>query len=114
MAWTTAGTVELVSRTGGSLTLGFFAQVGFDAIALALVGRAKPGGVVAAAFLFGALQAGSTGMQAATSTPVDIIIVIQALIIAFVAAPAVVQAIWHVRAGRAEGAQQFATGWGAA
>ena len=109
-----AGTVELVSRASGSLTLGFFAQVGFDAIALALVGRAKPGGVVAAAFLFGALQAGSTGMQAATETPVDIIIVIQALIIAFVAAPAVVQAIWHVRAGRTEGAQQFATGWGAA
>jgi simple sugar transport system permease protein len=109
-----AGVIELISRPSGSLTLGFFAQVGFDAIALALVGRAKPGGVVAAAFLFGALQAGSTGMQAATQTPVDIIIVIQALIIAFVAAPAVVQAIWRVKAGRAQGAQQFATGWGTA
>jgi simple sugar transport system permease protein len=109
-----AGVTNLISRSSGSLTLGFFAQVGFDAIALALVGRAKPAGVVGAALLFGALKAGATGMQAATDTPVDIIVVIQALIILFVSAPAVVEAIWRVRAGRAGEQQQFATGWGAA
>jgi simple sugar transport system permease protein len=68
--------------------------------------------VVAAALLFGALKSGSTGMQAATDTPVDIIIVIQALIIAFVAAPAIVAAIWRVKGG-GHGAQQFSAGWGA-
>ena len=108
-----AGTANLLGRPSYSLIPGFYRQIGFDAIALALLGRSKPGGVVGAAFLFGALRAGSTGMQAATSTPVDIIVVIQALIIAFVAAPRVVEAIWRVR-GRRLDAQTFPTGWGAA
>ena len=109
-----AGTTNLLGRENFSLTGGFYAELGFDAIALALVGRSKPGGVVAAAMLFGALKAGSTGMQAATDTPVDIIVVIQALIIAFVAAPSVVSAIWRIRARGAGTAQQFSAGWGAA
>ena len=108
-----AGTSNLLGRPSFSLTPGFYRQIGFDAIALALLGRSKPAGVVGAAFLFGALRAGSTGMQASTQTPVDIIVVIQALIIAFVAAPRVVEAIWRVRARRAD-TQQFTTGWGAA
>lgn len=107
-----AGTVNVLGRPSFSVSGGFYSQIGFDAIALALVGRSKPGGVVAAALLFGALKSGSTGMQAATDTPVDIIIVIQALIIAFVAAPAIVTAIWRVR-NRGSGAQQFSAGWGA-
>jgi general nucleoside transport system permease protein len=108
-----AGTANLLGRPSFSLIPGFYRQIGFDAIALALLGRSKPSGVVGAALLFGALRAGSTGMQAATSTPVDIIVVIQALIIAFVAAPKVVEAIWRIRARGVEG-QTFTTGWGAA
>jgi len=96
------------SLTGG------FSGLGFDAIALALLGRANPVGVVASALLFGVLRAGATGMQAATSTPVDIIVVIQALVIAFVAAPALIRAIYRVRAARgAGGAGTFSTSWGA-
>jgi simple sugar transport system permease protein len=108
-----AGTSNLLGRPSYSLIGGFYRQIGFDAIALALLGRTKPGGVVGAALLFGALRAGSTGMQASTSTPVDIIVVIQALIIAFVAAPRLVEAIWRVRA-RGIGDQSFTAGWGAA
>ncbi len=108
-----AGTSNLLGRESFSLSGGFYAQIGFDAIALALVGRSKPGGVVAAALLFGALRAGSNGMQAATSTPVDIIVVIQALIIAFIAAPRLVEAIWRIKGRGVEG-QSFTTGWGAA
>jgi simple sugar transport system permease protein len=107
-----AGTSNILGRPSFSLTGGFYAEIGFDAIAVALLGRANPFGVLAAAFLFGVLRAGSTGMQAATQTPVDIIIVIQALIILFVAAPRLVRAIYRVRAGR--GAEQtFTTSWGA-
>jgi simple sugar transport system permease protein len=109
-----AGVVNLLGRPSFSLSGGYYFFLAFDAIALALVGRAQPGGVVAAAVLFGALRAGATGMQAATDTPVDIIVVIQALIIAFVAAPRLVEAIWRVRL-RGDGfeTQQFTTGWGA-
>jgi simple sugar transport system permease protein len=108
-----AGTANLLGRESFSLSGGFYRQIGFDAIALALVGRSRPAGVVGAALLFGALRAGSTGMQASTSTPVDIIVVIQALIIAFVAAPRLVEAIWRVKAGGTE-THGFTAGWGAA
>jgi general nucleoside transport system permease protein len=106
-----AGATNILGRPSFSLTGGYYAFLGFDAIAVALLGRANPGGVVAAAFLFGVLRAGSTGMQAETSTPVDIIVVIQALIIAFVAAPLLVRAIYRVKAaGTPE--QAFSTRWG--
>jgi len=106
------GTSILLGSTP-RLTGGFFASVGFDAIALALLGRATPVGVVGAGLLFGALQAGSTGMQAQTSTPIDIIFVIQALIILFVAAPAIIRAIWRVQDTRLGAGQRFSAGWGA-
>ena len=107
------GTSILLGSTP-RLTGGFFAQVGFDAIALALLGRANPAGVVAAGVLFGALQAGSTGMQAQTSTPIDIIFVIQALIILFVAAPAIIRALWRFGDTRLGTGQRFSARWGSA
>jgi general nucleoside transport system permease protein len=107
-----AGTSNILGRPSFSLTGGYYNEVGFDAIAVALLGRANPFGVLAAALLFGVLRSGATGMQAATSTPVDIILVIQALIIVFVAAPRLVRGIYRVRtAGGTEPA--FTTNWGA-
>jgi ABC-type uncharacterized transport system permease subunit len=93
-----------------SITPGF-AGYGFDAIALALLGRANPFGVVAAAFLFGVLRAGATGMQAATSTPVDIIVVIQALIIVFMAAPLLVREIFRIKARGVADTETFSKSW---
>jgi general nucleoside transport system permease protein len=106
------GTTILLGSTP-RLTGGFFASVGFDAIALALLGRATPLGVVGAGLLFGALQTGSTGMQVQTSTPIDIVFVIQALIILFVAAPAIIRTIWRVKETRLGAGQRFSAGWGA-
>lgn len=90
------GANQLLS-TGPSLTPGFSSGFGFDAIALAMLGRSKPAGVVAAAFMFGILRAGSRAMQAATQTPVDIVVVIQALVIVFIAAPAIVRGIFRIK-----------------
>jgi simple sugar transport system permease protein len=108
-----AGTSNLLGRPSYSLTGGFYQFIGFDAIAIALLGRAHPAGVVGGALLFGILRAGSTGMQSQTSTPVDIIVVIQALIILFVAAPSLVRAIYRVKAPAAGEGQRFSTSWGA-
>src|SRR4029453_11181573 len=105
------GTVNILGRPSFSLTGQYYFFLGFDGIAVALLARANPIGVLGAAFLFGVLRSGSTGMQAATSTPVDIIIVIQALIILFLAAPALVRAIYRIKAGRGTGAT-FTTSWG--
>ena len=107
-----AGTSEMLG-TSGRLTPGFSPGYGFDAIAIALIGGSRPSGVVAAAILFGALRAGSTPMQAATGTPVDLVVVIQALIIMFVAAPALVRAIYRIKVGRTTGTEVFSKGWGA-
>jgi general nucleoside transport system permease protein len=95
-----------------SLAPGFSAGIGFDAITVALLGRASPVGVVLAALLFGALRAGGLNMQAATGTPVDIVVVIQSLIVIFVAAPALVRAIFRIRAARVEAGQPVSKGWG--
>ena len=105
-----AGATQLAS-TIPSLTPGFSSGYGFDAIALALLGRARPAGVVAAALLFGALRAGSREMQAVTQIPIEIVTVIQALVIAFIAAPALVRAIYRIRARRVTGPETFTKGW---
>lgn len=74
-----------------ALSNGIVATVGFDAITVALLGRSKPLGVVFAGLLFGALKAGGLTMQSQAGTPQELISLIQALIVLFVAAPAFVQ-----------------------
>ncbi|MEJ6573712.1 MAG: ABC transporter permease [Actinomycetes bacterium] len=70
---------------------------GFDAITVALLGRAKPLGTVFAALLFGALRAGGRTMQSNTGTPLDIVLVTQALIVLFIAAPSFVRFIFRLK-----------------
>lgn len=83
-----------------------------DAITVALLGRANPGGTVLAGLLFGALRAGGVTMQASTQIPVDIVTIIEALIVLFVAAPPLMRAIFRFRAPRKGGEQLEARGWG--
>ncbi len=68
--------------------------------------------MVAAALLFGALRAGATPMQAATGIPIDLVVVVQALVIMFVAAPALVRGLYSIREARATGGEVFSKGWG--
>lgn len=85
---------------------------GIDAITVALLGRASPVGVLLASLLYGALYAGGVNMQAATQTPEDIVTVIQALIVLFVAAPMFVRTVFRLRAAKAEGVGTVpAKGW---
>ena len=89
-----------------------YGTYGIDAITVALLGLGRPGGVVAAGLLFGALHAGSPGMQTATGTPVQIVQVIQALIVLFVAAPPLIRAMFRLRAARASGVStSMSRGW---
>jgi simple sugar transport system permease protein len=63
---------------------------------VALLGRSSPKGVVAAGLLFGALKAGSVSMQTRTGTPIDLVLVLQSLIVLFIAAPPLVRAVFRV------------------
>jgi ABC-type uncharacterized transport system permease subunit len=104
-----AGAVEVAGlnyRHELSFSLGY----GFDAIAIALLGRTHPFGVVLAAILFGAMRNGATRMQFLTQIPVDIISVVQALILLFVAADEIIRYIYRIRAPKEE--VIMTRGWG--
>jgi simple sugar transport system permease protein len=104
-----AGAIE-VTALNYRHELGFSIGYGFDAIAIALLGKTNPFGVVLAAILFGAMRNGGTRMQFLTQIPVDIISVIQALILLFVAADAIVRFIYRVKAR--EDRVVLTRGWG--
>ena len=90
----------------------FAGDTGFDAIALALLGRSNPVGVLFAGLLFGGLRAGGTQMQGAAGIPIDLVLVLQALIIVFIAAPELVKAVYRIKAVDSGAAKSVSTGWG--
>jgi general nucleoside transport system permease protein len=97
----------------------FTAGYGFDSIAVALLARTSPFGVLPSALLFGGLAAGSNRMQFLSQIPVDIIHLVQAMVLIFVAAPALIRWIYRVRMPKeaeasATGEVQFGAGWGKA
>jgi ABC-type uncharacterized transport system permease subunit len=112
LAGLSAATV--IQGTDLSLNFQSYGSYGITGITVALLGRARPVGVVLAALLFGALDAGSTVMEAVTSVPVDIASVLQGLIVLFVAAPPLIRAVFRLRETRAAGvagAETIAKGW---
>ncbi len=104
-----AGAIEVTAlnyRHELSFALGY----GLDAIAIALLGRTHPIGVVLASILFGAMRNGATKMQFLTQIPVDIISVVQAMILLFVAADEIIRFIYRIRAPKDE--VVMTRGWG--
>lgn len=111
----------LAGIAGATMTIGlapyqvspdFAGTIGFDAIALALLGRSNPFGVLWSGLLFGALIAGGRNMQGAAGVPVDLVIVMQSLIIVFIAAPILVRAVFRMKKTDVE-TTQVTKGWGA-
>lgn len=72
-------------------------SIGWDSISVALLGRAHPVGIMLAALLFGALRAGSGLMQIQAGIPVEIIDVIQAMVLLFLAADVMLRRFLRVR-----------------
>ena len=93
------------------LTESTYGTYGLDGITVALLGRAKPGGIVLAGLLFGALNAGGTNMAALTPVPVDIVEVIEGLIVLFVAAPPLIRVIYRLRRTARTDMEAVAKGW---
>ncbi len=85
-----AGAVEILGITK-NYPAEYNTTYGFDGIAVALLGRAHPFGVIGAAILFGVLRAGAGTMQRQTDIPVDIISIVQGVILLFVAAEVVIR-----------------------
>ena len=108
-----AGSVQMLGVIG-FYAPGITASVGFDSIAVALLGRSNPIGILFAALLFGAFRAGAPLMQINTSVPVEVIDIIQALIILFLAAEFIVKRVFRIRAARVvtEDVQTVTRTWG--
>ncbi len=105
-----AGVTQILG-TNPAITQDIDAGIGFDAITVALLGRANAGGTVLAGILFGALRAGGVQMQSSTGTPIDVVDVIQAVIVLFIAAPALVRGIFRLKGSGAGTGQALAKGW---
>ena len=106
-----AGSAQALGGNNVAITGDVDASIGFDAITVALLGRASPGGTVLAGILFGALRAGAVRMQAETGTPTEIVQVIQSVIVLFIAAPALIRAIFRLRQSGGGGVGGLAKGW---
>jgi simple sugar transport system permease protein len=94
------------------LAMAFSSGYGFDSIAIALLGSSHPLGVVLAALLFGALRNGATAMQLQAGIPIDIISIVQAFILVFIAAPAIIRTIYRLKKPSYEESSTLAGGWG--
>ncbi|MCH7790560.1 MAG: ABC transporter permease [Acidobacteria bacterium] len=99
-----------VSGTNGVFQPGAFLAIGFDGIAIALLARGNPIAILPASLLWGAMLSGAPLMQAETGASIDIVRVIQALVLLFVAADAIVRQIFRLK-GEATGLGVSTTGW---
>jgi simple sugar transport system permease protein len=106
------GAIE-ISSVQFSMQPAFFSGLGFDAIAVALLARSNPRNMIPAGILWAALLVGAPLMQVRADLSIDLVKIIQALIIMFIAADAIIRYIWRVPEAKAEEKQlTFSKGWG--
>ncbi len=107
-----AGANEILA-VNRSMAIGLSAGYGFDSIALALLGNSHPVGVIFSALLFGILKNGATKMMVVSSIPIDIVTILQAVILMFVAAPAIIRSLYRLKQPEMETAATITlSGWG--
>ncbi len=95
-----------------ALKAAFSSGFGFDSIAVALLAKSHPFGILPAALLWGGLRNGAGLMQVrAQGISIDLVNIIQALVIMFIAADEIIRWLYRMRARR-EAAVVFTRGWG--
>jgi simple sugar transport system permease protein len=95
-----AGTVE-IAGVQGYMPAAYATNIGFDAITVALIGRANPFGILFAALLLGALRAGAAAMQIQAGIPLELVDILQGVMLLFLSADVIVRRIFRLR--RVEG-----------
>jgi simple sugar transport system permease protein len=104
------GAVESLG-VDGRFEAGVNVGLGFEGITIALLARANPLGVIPAALLVGLMEAGASRMQFKAGVAPELIDVIQALILFFVAAPIIIRWLLRMRHDTSE-QLQLGAGWG--
>jgi len=95
-----------------ALSADFFSGLGFDAIAVALLARSNPIGILFSGLLWGGLLSGARLMQVRAGLSIDVIKIVQALIIMFVAADQIVRWIYRIPQRKAGDETMISKGWG--
>lgn len=85
-----AGVTEVMGKYGRFIE-GFSPSFGFTGIAVAILGRSHPAGVLLASLLFGVLDTGALRMGRVTDVSSNIVVVIQSLVILLVSAPEIIK-----------------------
>ena len=93
-----AGAVEILG-VQDYLPAAYATTVGFDAITVALLGRANPWGILFGGLLLGALRAGAPLMQIKAGVPVQMIDILQGVILFFLAADLIVRWVFRLKEG---------------
>ena len=93
-----AGATEILGVTG-YMAATYSTNVGFEAITVALLGRANPIGILFAGLLLGGMRAGAGLMQIQAGVPVQMIDVLQWVILLFLAADVIVRRVFRIRNG---------------
>lgn len=103
-----------ISGTAGYLSPGVFVSIGFDSIAIALLARANPLAIVPAAVLWGSMLSGAGLMQQEVGLSIDVVRIVQALVLLFVAADVIVRTVFRLRKTRHSALEttDLASGWG--
>jgi ABC-type uncharacterized transport system permease subunit len=94
-----------------NLKSSFSAGYGFDSIAIALLARSNPLAIIPAAIFWGALRNGAGLMQLESGISINLINIVQALVIVFVAADQIVRWIYRIK-GKGGSQAVFTRGWG--
>ena len=110
----------LAGLAGGNEVLGlnytlpaaFVSGYGFDAIAIALLAKSNPFGIIPSALLWAALRNGAGLMQVRAGISIDMINIIQACVIMFIAAPTIIRWIYRIKAAKGEAGLVLTKGWG--
>lgn len=107
-----AGTIE-ISSVQFNMPPEFFAGIGFDAIAVALLARSNPRNMIPAGLLWAFLITGTGLMQLRVEIGIDIVKIMQALIIMFIAADTIIRYLWRIpEAKESDKVTMFSKGWG--
>jgi simple sugar transport system permease protein len=101
-----------VSGVQQNMQPAFFAGLGFDAIAVALLARTNPKNMFWSGLLWGILLSGAGLMQTRANISIDLVKIVQALVLIFIAADAIIRWIWRIPATDDTQALSFTKGWG--
>jgi ABC-type uncharacterized transport system permease subunit len=108
-----AGAIEVLGvSTCRCMQLFFSSGYGFDSIAIALLAKNNPFGIIFSSLLFGAMRNGADFMELNSGVSKYIISLIQALLLLFVAAPSIIRGIYRMKAAKHEEEMVEARGWG--